>query len=46
MSNEYNSINYIELPMNNNAGIKNNSTNRYLNGNLQIEGQIISAFPM
>ena len=44
MSRKVNSINYIELPMDNNAE-KKFSTNRYLNENLQIGVQTISAFP-
>jgi hypothetical protein len=46
MSNKDNSINYIDLPMDNNAETKNFSTSRNLNGNLQIGDQIPSAFPV
>ena len=44
MSKKDNSINYIELPMDNNA--EKNSKRRYLNGNLQLGDQITSAFPV
>ena len=44
MSRKVNSINYIELPMDNNAEIKNFSTSRDLNKNLQTGAQITSAF--
>lgn len=46
MSSKDNSINYIELPMHNNAETKKFSTSRDLNGNLQTGVQITSAFPM
>jgi hypothetical protein len=45
MSSKDNSINYIELPMDNNAETKIFSTSRYWNENLQIGVQIRSAFP-
>ena len=44
MSIKDNSINYIELPMDNNAEKK--STSWYLYGNLQLGDQITSAFPV
>ena len=46
MSNKDNSINYIELPMDNNAETKNFPTSRYLNENLQIGVEITLAFPV
>jgi hypothetical protein len=44
MSKKDNSINYIELPMDNNDEKK--STSRYLNNNLQLGDQVTSAFPV
>jgi hypothetical protein len=44
MSNKDNSINYIELLMDNNAGIKNNSTSRYLNGNCRLGAKLYQLF--
>ena len=46
MSSKDNSINYIELSMDNNAETKNFSISRDLNENLQTGVQITSAFPV